>query len=150
MKIEMELSEKSNEKRVIELPSQSISAILPYEKSSNRMSLADRDRYLMNIEKQIEERKLLLLDKRRHLKKVLNQNRFLTEVMGDYDKYYHVIIGQKQEQMRALQMLDRYIQGLMEKENLTAENLKDAKKEQKKILEEVNRIKKDLDALLQK
>jgi hypothetical protein len=38
----------------------------------------------------------------------------------------------------------------MEKENLTAENLKDAKKEQKKILEEVNRIKKDLDALLQK
>jgi hypothetical protein len=50
--------------------------------------------------------------------------------------------------MRALEMLNKYIDGLIEKENLTAENIKDARKEQKKILHEVKKIKKGLDSFL--
>jgi len=112
------------------------------------MSLADRDQCLISVEKDIREKKNLLIEKRRHLKKVMNQNRFLTEVMGDYDKYYQAIISQKRDQMRALDMLNNYIQGLIQTEKLTEQNLKDAKKEQKKILGEVKKIKTELDHLL--
>jgi hypothetical protein len=112
------------------------------------MSLADRDQCLISVEKDIREKKNSLIEKRRHLKKVMNQNRFLTEVMGDYDKYYQAIISQKRDQMRALDMLNNYIQGLIQTEKLTEQNLKDAKKEQKKILGEVKKIKTELDHLL--
>jgi hypothetical protein len=124
--------------------------LFSYEASPtpSSMSLADRDQCLISVEKEIREKKNLLIEKKRHLKKVMNQNRFLTEVMGDYDKYYQAIISQKRDQMRALDMLNNYIQGLIQTEKLTEQNLKDAKKEQKKILGEVKKIKTELDHLL--
>ena len=112
------------------------------------MSLAERDQMLMRIEHEINKKRQMLVDKRKHLKKVMNQNEFLKEVMGDYTKYYGVIMEQKQEQMRALEMLNKYIDGLIQTEKLTSENIKDARKEQKKILYEVKKIKGSLDSLL--
>ena len=122
--------------------------MIPYEKET--ISLSQRDLYLIKIENEIRNRKELLLEKHKHLKKVRNQNEFLEEVMGDYSKYYNYITEQKQEQMRALNMLNKYIHGLIEKENLTSENLKDAKKEQKKIIHEMKKIKKGLDSFMEK
>jgi uncharacterized membrane-anchored protein YhcB (DUF1043 family) len=92
----------------------------------------------------------LLFEKRNYLKKVRNQNEFLEEVISDYGKYYGYIVEQKQEQMRALDMLNKYINDLIEKENMTSENLKDAKKEQKKIIYEMKKIKKGLDSFTEK
>ena len=112
-----------------------------------QIPLANRDRYLTSIEHLLREKQRMLIEKRKTLKKVLNQNRFLNEVMSDYETYYQKIMDQKQKQMNALKMLNQYIDGLIQKEMLTAENLKDAKKEQKKILNEVKKIKKDLDKL---
>ena len=122
--------------------------MIPYEKET--VSLSQRDLYLIKIENEIRNRKELLLEKRKHLKKVRNQNEFLEEVMGDYSKYYNYITEQNQEQMRALDILNKYIHGLIEKENLTSENLKDAKKEQKKIIHEMKKIKKGLDSFMEK
>jgi len=122
--------------------------MIPYGKET--LSLSQRDLYLIKIENEIRNRKELLLEKRKHLKKVRNQNEFLEEVMGDYSKYYNYITEQKHDQMRALDMLNKYIHGLIEKENLTSENLKDAKKEQKKIIHEMKKIKKGLDSFMEK
>lgn len=120
------------------------------ENDGNIMTLAERDKYVMIIENEIQKRRELLLEKRNHLKKVMNQNEFLEQVMSDYSKYYGYIVEQKQEQMRALDMLNKYINGLIEKENMTSENLKDAKKEQKKIIYEMKKIKKGLDSFTEK
>ena len=129
--------------------------IVPYsdrtlEEDGNTMTLAERDQYVMIIENEIQKRRELLLEKRKHLKKVRNQNEFLEEVIRDYGKYYGYIVEQKEEQMRALDMLNKYINGLIEKENMTSENLKDAKKEQKKIIYEMKKIKKGLDSFTEK
>lgn len=122
-----------------------------YDSYENQhIPLAERDRYIMIIENEIQKRRELLLEKRKHLKKVMNQNEFLEQVMIDYSKYYGYIVEQKQEQMRALDMLNKYINGLIEKENMTSENLKDAKKEQKKIIYEMKKIKKGLDSFTEK
>jgi len=123
--------------------------INPYEiNPTNLISLSERDQILMRIENEIINKKQLLANKRNHLKKVVNQNEFLKEVMSDYTKYYEFIMEQKQEQMRALEMLNKYIDGLIQNEKLTSENIKDARKEQKKILNEVKKIKVSLDSLL--
>ena len=121
----------------------------PYEMdSTDLISLAERDQILMRIENEINNKRQMLANKRNHLKKVVNQNEFLKEVMSDYSKYYEFIMEQKQEQMRALEMLNKYIDGLIQTEKLTSENIKDARKEQKKILNEVKKLKGSLDSLL--
>jgi len=120
------------------------------EEDGKTMTLSERDQYVMIIENEIQKRRELLLEKRKHLKKVRNQNEFLEEVISDYGKYYGYIVEQKQEQMRALDMLNKYINGLIEKENMTSENLKDAKQEQKKIIYEMKKIKKGLDSFTEK
>jgi hypothetical protein len=120
------------------------------EEDGKTMTLSERDQYVMIIENEIQKRRELLLEKRKQLKKVRNQNEFLEEVISDYGKYYGYIVEQKQEQMRALDMLNKYINGLIEKENMTSENLKDAKQEQKKIIYEMKKIKKGLDSFTEK
>ena len=124
--------------------------MVPLEEDEKTMTLSERDQYVMIIENEIQKRRELLLEKRNHLKKVRNQNEFLEEVISDYGKYYGYIVEQKQEQMRALDMLNKYINGLIEKENMTSENLKDAKQEQKKIIYEMKKIKKGLDSFTEK
>jgi len=149
MKIEMEIIEKNRKIQENDL------RMVPYsdnalEEDVKIMTLSERDQYVMIIENEIQKRRELLLKKRKHLKKVRNQNEFLEEVISDYGKYYDYIVEQKQEQMRALDMLNKYINGLIEKENMTSENLKDAKKEQKKIIYEIKKIKKGLDSFTEK
>ena len=124
--------------------------MVPLEEDEKTMTLSERDQYVMIIENEIQKRRELLLEKRNYLKKVRNQNEFLEEVISDYGKYYGYIVEQKQEQMRALDMLNKYINGLIEKENMTSENLKDAKQEQKKIIYEMKKIKKGLDSFTEK
>lgn len=124
--------------------------MVPLEEDRKTMTLSERDQYVMIIENEIQKRRELLLEKRKHLKKVRNQNEFLEEVISDYGKYYGYIVEQKQEQMRALDMLNKYINDLIEKENMTSENLKDAKQEQKKIIYEIKKIKKGLDSFTEK
>ena len=55
------------------------------------MSLADRDKYLVQIEEQIQAKRNLLLGKRKFLESTLKQNTFLDGVKNDYDKYYGYI-----------------------------------------------------------
>ena len=123
--------------------------IVPYETNQlENPSLSERDQCLMKIENEIKYKRELLLNKRKHLKKIMNQNEFLKEVMTDYTKYYDYIIEQKKEQLIALDMLNKYIESLIQTEKLTSENIEDAKKEQQKIAHEVKKIKKNLDSLL--
>ena len=144
MKIEMEIIEKN--RKILENDLR----MVPLEEDEKTMTLSERDQYVMIIENEIQKRRELLLEKRNYLKKVRNQNEFLEEVISDYGKYYGYIVEQKQEQMRALDMLNKYINGLIEKENMTSENLKDAKQEQKKIIYEMKKIKKGLDSFTEK
>ena len=63
-------------------------------------------------------------------------------------KYYNYISQQKKDQIRALQVLDEYINDLTISGKLTKHNIEDAKEEQKKILREVNYIKNGLDSIV--
>jgi hypothetical protein len=56
---------------------------------------------------------------------------------------------QKQEQIQALEILHNYVKDLTISGNLSKQNIKDAKYEQKKIIKELKYIKHNLDEVIQ-
>jgi flagellar biosynthesis chaperone FliJ len=108
--------------------------------------LANEDQFV-KIQALIEAKKQSLIDKQKKLKSVTKSNQFLNTVKEDYAKYYNVIIAQKQDQIKAISMLNEYIDDLASSGELNKHNIEDAKVEQMKLLREVNHIKKGLDSL---
>ena len=91
----------------------------------------------------------MLLEKQKKIRFIVKQNRFLNEVKNDYVKYYTYIAQQKQDQVKALQLLDNYIHDLTRSGQLSKHNIEDAKIEQRKILKEVNTIQKGLESIME-
>jgi hypothetical protein len=110
--------------------------------------LARRDLEFMQIQRLIDTKKHFLIEKQKKLRFITKQNRFLEEVKNDYSKYYQVISKQKEDQIKALELINEYIQNLTISGQLSKQNIKDAKEEQKKILIELKSIKIGLDSII--
>ena len=110
--------------------------------------LVKRDEQLLQIEELIYAKRKMLLDKQKKLRFISKQNKFLDAVRDDYAKYHGYIINQKQEQIQALDMLNKYINDLTNSGKLTKHNIEDAKHEQYKILKELKNIQKGLDSII--
>ena len=108
----------------------------------------ERDEQFMQIQELIERKRQFLFEKERKLNKILKENQFLEAVKSDYNKYYNYIQKQKMDQMKALQILNEYINDLTLSGKLTKHNIEDAKEEQIKILNEMKTIKKSLDSIM--
>ena len=65
-----------------------------------------------------------------------------------YNKYYEYISQQKEDQIKALTLINDYIKQLTISGKLSTQNIKDAKEEQKKILNEIKSIKNGLDLII--
>jgi len=112
------------------------------------INLEEQDNRLLQIEEVIEAKRNMLIQKQKKLKKMEKQNAFLQDVKKDYNKYYEYIIQQKKDQMKALELLNQYVDDLTRSGNLNGNNLKDAKHEQKRIMREMNNIRRGLDKII--
>jgi hypothetical protein len=112
------------------------------------MPLIKRDEQLLHIEDLIEAKRRMLLEKQKKLRFIAKQNRFLDAVKNDYETYYNYIAQQKQDQIKALELLNQYIHDLSRSGQLSKHNIEDAKFEQERILREVKSIKKGLDDII--
>jgi chromosome segregation ATPase len=112
------------------------------------MPIATRDIYLLQINQEIQNKKKLLIKKKKELEKKEDSNELLSTVKQDYTKYYDYIIKQKQDQYNAMQLLNEYLDDLMKTDKIVSKNLKTAKYDQKEILNEINKIKGELDELI--
>ena len=129
--------------------------IIDFSRNNNHMgndisqlNLADKDLYLSHIEKEIEEKRKMLLKKQKMLKNSTKRNHFLEDVQKDYKLYYDYIIRQKQEQINAMNILNKYIDDLVVSGKISNNNMKDAKKEEQKILNEIHKMKRTLDEIV--
>lgn len=113
------------------------------------LSLADRDLHLFQIEKEIIRKKKMLIQKKKELDKKNKLNQYLDNVKSDYAKYHDYIIHEKQQQYNALLLLKEYMNDLMKTEHLVDDNLRSAKHDQKDIIREIDRVKNELDELIQ-
>ena len=116
---------------------------------TNQMNLATKDQQFIELQQLIELKRKMLLEKQKKYKKISKQNHFLEEIKNDYSNYSNYIMKQKQEQIQALEILQNYVQDLSVSGNLSKQNVKDAKYEQKKIIRELKSIKHNLDEVIQ-
>jgi hypothetical protein len=121
--------------------------IIPVNTPANA-NLVKRDEQLLHIEDLIDAKRRMLIDKQKKLRFIVKQNRFLDAVKSDYATYYNFVSKQKQDQIKALEMLNQYIHDLSVSGQLSKHNIEDAKFEQGKILKEVKSIKKGLDDII--
>ena len=113
--------------------------IIPFQ-TKIIMPLKERDEQFMKIQELIQCKRNFLYNKQKNLKKISKQNQFLELVKEDYSKYFNYINQQKIDQIKALKLLNEYINDLTYSGKLTKNNIEDAKQEQNKILREVDRI----------
>jgi hypothetical protein len=111
--------------------------------------LAERDSYLLQIDIEIKNKKNLLFKKKKDLDKKHKLNQYLSGVKNDYYKYYDYILNDKQKQYNALVLLNKYIEDLINVEHLVDEQLRTAKHEQKYIVHEIDKVKTELDKLIE-
>lgn len=116
---------------------------------SIQLPIAQRDIYLLQIEKEIKNKKNLLIKKKNDLDKKQNFNIYLDTVKDDYTKYYKYILQEKQQQMNALTLLKEYMDDLIKTEKLVDHQLRTAKHDQKDIMGEIDKVKTELDELIQ-
>jgi len=113
-----------------------------------KLTLAERDKCLTNIESQIEAKKNNLIEKQKTINKNIKFNRLLEDIRNDYQKYYDYIIQQKREQIQAMNILNSYIRELKKSGSLSENNIKDANYEEKKILNEIKQMEHNMNHLL--
>jgi len=123
--------------------------IVPYQ-ARLVVSIRENDERFIQLQELIDAKSEMLINKQKKLRAISQQNRFLDVVKNDYEHFYGYISQQKNDQIRALQILDEYIKDLTLSGELTKHNIEDAKEEQRKILGEVNSIKKSLDSIINK
>lgn len=113
------------------------------------LPLAQRDLHLLQIEKEIKHKKGLLVKKKKELDKKHKLNHYLSDVKDDYNKYYDYIVGEKEQQYNALLLLKEYMTDLIKTEQLVDEQLRTAKHDQKDIIGEIDKVKAELDELIE-
>ena len=112
------------------------------------INMMQRDEQFMQIQELIGAKRQMLLDKQKKLQVITKQNHFLDVIKNDYAQYYNYISQQKNDQIKALELLNGYINDLTVSGKLSKHNIDDAKYEQGKILHEVKSIKKGLDSII--
>lgn len=114
----------------------------------NMLPLGERDMKLSQIEKAILSKKQSLINKKKELTNKQKDNTFLSGVKDDYLKYHDYIIKEKQAQQTAFILLQEYINDLIKTEKLVDNQLRVAKKDKNGIVNEIDKIKGELDKLM--
>ncbi len=115
--------------------------------NKNRL-VADRDLKVLQIDKEIKRRRELIRKKKKELEKKTAVNYYLKDVEKDYERFHNYTIEQKRKEYKAMMMLKEYIGDLTKTEKLLDSQLKTAKYDQKDIMNEIDKIKGEIDELI--
>jgi len=114
----------------------------------SKYNLATRDLKLIQITEEIQNKKNLILKKKKELEKKKSVNTYLEIVSNDYNNYYNYILKQKQNEFKAMNLLNEYISDLVNTDKLVDNQLRLAKHDQKEILKEINKIQGELNNII--
>jgi hypothetical protein len=114
-----------------------------------KLTLAERDLYLVHIDTLMDEKRKMLLEKQKTLQQTAKENEYLEMVRNDYRKYYNHIVKQKEDQINAMNYLKQYIDEIMVDGKLTDTDLENAKMEQDELIHEMADIKSKMDEITQ-
>jgi hypothetical protein len=113
-----------------------------------RVVFKNNDDKLLKIDELIEAKRQMLRDKEKTIGKIAKQNKFLEVVKNDYSNYNNIIMKQKHEQIQALELIHKYINDLKSTEQISTQNIEDAKNDQLKIMNEIQSIRQNLEGIV--
>jgi len=114
-----------------------------------KLTLVERDLYIVHIDTLMEEKRKMLLEKQKTLQQTAKENEYLEMVRNDYRKYYNHIVKQKEDQINAMNYLNQYIDEIIVDGKLTDVDLENAKMEQAELIQEMANIKGKLDEIIE-
>jgi hypothetical protein len=119
------------------------------ENNTNDMyGLGERDTYMNKMEEQIREKREFLMNRQLYLRKEIKHNKYLEKVKNDYDRYNTYIIKQKEQQIKAMNIINSYIEDMKVSGKLTEEGIKEIRMEQKEIIHETNKLRKSINEII--
>lgn len=110
----------------------------------DEFDIAKNDTNLYYMKCILEKKKQLLLHKNREVKELAKQNAFLNNVLSDYEKIKLRILEEKRKQQDAIKIISKHISQIsknMSKEDYHMKHLQD---DQSVLLEELEKIKKEM------
>lgn len=93
-----------------------------------------------------EEKKNLVLDME-ELEGARASNDFLEKIANDYIKYKNALLRQKERQFNELMKIMGYLDEILESQAITKYNLDHTKNEQRRLIQEIKKIQKDMDEI---
>ena len=114
----------------------------------DKLSLKEKDELFMQLQQLADAKKRMLLENQKKIMKESSKNNeFLDRVKEDYAKYNQYFVKQGNDLVRALEIIREHIQDLNSSGELSEQNVKDSKEEQKKIAKEIEEIRHFLQEL---
>ena len=115
-----------------------------------QMDLAKRDITIRDMQREVTYKKKELLSKFKELEKATSENEFLEGVVDDYASYYDYVREQKSKEYEALRIISEYLDRLSMDVDVTDQLLRQTKEDQKDILGEMSKIKREMDRLIRR
>ena len=110
---------------------------------------AKNDTNIYNMKCILEKKKQLLLHKNREVKELAKQNAFLNNVLSDYEKIKLHILEEKQKQQDAIKIISKHISHLSKNMNKEDYHMKHLQDDQSVLLEELEKIKREMKQVMQ-
>ena len=82
------------------------------------------------------------------LERERERNDFLNEIASDYKKYHNRLLQQKKQQQEQLIHILDYLDSLLETQAVTKYTLNHTQNEQKRLINEIKELQKDMDNII--
>tara|TARA_Y100000287_G_C14015151_1_gene254115 strand:- start:134 stop:472 length:339 start_codon:yes stop_codon:yes gene_type:complete len=112
------------------------------------MDIGERDRMIMKLNEQLNVLSNYKMERTRELKDKVDDNKLLARVVDDYKRYDNKIADMKRQQSDQLEYLLLYLEKSMAEAGLTDTMLQKAQQEKDSLVNELDKITKDLNSLL--
>ena len=112
-------------------------------------NIAKNDTNIYNMKCILEKKKQLLLYKNKEVKELAKQNAFLNNVLSDYEKIKLRILEEKRKQQDAIKIISKHISQLSKHMNKEDYHMKHLQDDQSLLLEELEKIKREMKEVLQ-
>jgi hypothetical protein len=115
----------------------------------DEFNIAKNDTNIYNMKCILEKKKQLLLHKNREVKELAKQNAFLNNVLSDYEKIKLHILEEKRKQQDAIKIISKHISQLSKNMNKEDYHMKHLQDDQSLLLEELKKIKMEMNKVMQ-
>lgn len=108
----------------------------------------DEDNKFLRVQEQILAKRRMLLEQQKKINEFSKTNHYLEDVKQDYEKYEKLITQQREDQIKALDLLHNYVDDLVKSGVLSKHNMDDAINERVRIQREIESIKNNIDDII--